>query len=172
MGRPLVSDGILPGNSHPVTGNYLASQLRVQRHWVKGSKRLTALVRLLQLAWESARPLGLEQGRQGWGSTLSWGQEAGASSKQTKGIHPQATTAHTRREAKGPTHSWSVWVRPTTGLSTSQEHTRNDIEDLHSLRLMGLLCEVHSRPGRGESSFSPASLSETIQVCLSFIIMT
>lgn len=67
MVRPLASDGILPGSSHPVTGNYLASLLKMQRHWVKWSKGLTALLRLLQLAWESARPPELEQGRQGWG---------------------------------------------------------------------------------------------------------
>lgn len=53
----------------------------------------------------------------------------------------------------------------------SQEHTRKDTEGLHPLKWAGLLCEVHSRPGRGEEvSVHPPALRQ-FHVCLSFSVM-
>lgn len=67
MDRPLVSDGILPGNSHPVTGNYLASQLRVQRHWVKRSKRADSPSEVTPIGLGVSKATGAGTGQTGLG---------------------------------------------------------------------------------------------------------
>lgn len=93
--------GVLPRNSHLVTGNSHASLLLIQRGvrlgegekgWAKALKALG----LPRLAWESTRPPDLGQGKVG-GSTLSSVWEDGASSEQTQGICTQSVSMDTRQ---------------------------------------------------------------------------
>ena len=102
---------------------------------MKWSKELAALVRLLRLSGESARPVraGAEQAE--LGSTLSWVQEAPASSKQTKGVYFCPGNHYLyQTQQKGQITAGVFGLDRGQDFLIGQEHTRKDTEGPHPLK--------------------------------------
>lgn len=124
---------------------------------MKWSKGPAALVRLLRLSWSQQGLSRLGQDRQSWGSTLSWVQEAWASSKQTRGVYLCPGNHYLyRTRRKGQITAGVFGLDRCHGFLIGQEHTSKGTEGLRPLKCMGLQCEGHRRP------LCPASCPEAV----------